>query len=45
MTTMRAAATATRVVVNLYPHFPLAMVREDRERRYRMGRGLRTTEV
>jgi hypothetical protein len=34
VTTMRAAATATRtVVVNLYPLFPLAMVRDDRERR------------
>jgi hypothetical protein len=30
---MRAAATATRVVVNLYPLLPLAMVRDNRERR------------
>jgi hypothetical protein len=33
VTMMRAVATATRVVVSLYPLFPLAMVREDRERR------------
>jgi hypothetical protein len=33
MTTMRAAATATRVVVNLYPPFPMAMVRDKIERR------------
>ncbi len=33
VTTMRAAATATTAVVNLYPIFPLAMVRDDRERR------------
>jgi hypothetical protein len=33
VTTMRAAATATTVVVNLYPIFLLAMVRDDRERR------------
>jgi hypothetical protein len=33
VTTMRTAATATTVVVNSYPIFPLAMVREDRERR------------
>ncbi len=33
VTTMRAAATATKAVVNLYPIFPLAMVRDNRERR------------
>ncbi len=33
VTTMRAAATATTAVVNLYPIFLLAMVRDDRERR------------
>ncbi len=33
VTTMRAAATVTTAVVNLYPIFPLAMVRDDRERR------------
>ena len=33
VTTMRAAATATTAVVNLYPIFPLAMVINDRERR------------
>ena len=33
VTRMRAAATATRVVVILYPLFPLAMVRDNRERR------------
>ncbi len=33
VTTMRAAATAIQVVVDLYPIFPLAMVRDDRERR------------
>ncbi len=33
VTTMRAAATATIAVVNLYPIFPLAMVRDNRERR------------
>ncbi len=27
VTTIRAVATATTVVVNLYPHIPLAMVR------------------
>jgi hypothetical protein len=32
--TMRAAATATTVVVNLYPLFPLAMVRDEREGRF-----------
>ncbi len=30
---MRAATTMTTAVVNLYPIFPLAMVRDDRERR------------
>jgi hypothetical protein len=35
LTTMRAVVTATTVVVNLYPLFPLAMVREDeREGRF-----------
>jgi hypothetical protein len=29
VTTMRAAATATTMVVTLYPLFPLAMVRDD----------------
>jgi hypothetical protein len=29
VTTMRAAATATTVVVNLYPIFPLARVRDN----------------
>ena len=29
VTAMRAAATATTAVVNLYPIFPLAMVRDD----------------
>jgi hypothetical protein len=33
VTRMKAAATATTVVVDLYPLFPLAMVRDDRERR------------
>jgi hypothetical protein len=33
VTTMRAAVMATIVVVSLYPIFPLAMVRDDRERR------------
>jgi hypothetical protein len=33
VTTMRAAAMAITVVVFLYPIFPLAMVRDDRERR------------
>jgi hypothetical protein len=33
VTMMRAVATSTTVVVNLYPLFPLAMVRHDRERR------------
>jgi hypothetical protein len=30
VTTMRAVATATTVVVNLYPIFPLAMVRDNK---------------
>jgi hypothetical protein len=33
VTTIRAAATATTVVINLYPSFPLAMVTGHRERR------------
>jgi hypothetical protein len=33
VTRMRAATMATTAVVNLYPNFPLAMVRDDRERR------------
>jgi hypothetical protein len=33
VTTMRAAATGTTLVVNLYPIFLLAMVRDNRERR------------
>ncbi len=34
VTMMRAAATATTAVVNLYPIFLLAMVSDNRERRY-----------
>jgi hypothetical protein len=33
MTTMKAVATATTVVVNVYPLFALAMVRDKIERR------------
>jgi hypothetical protein len=33
VTTMRAAAMTTTMVVNLYPIFLLAMVRDNRERR------------
>jgi hypothetical protein len=33
VTIMRAVETTTTVVVNLYPLFPLAMMRDDRERR------------